>query len=518
MQQLHRYVQSLCIMIITSACISVARPCVDGTLNVKFGKPASAVPGYVFTTFTGASNCTGLLSLANGTIIATGYANSGLDTNNFAAALYTSNGTQLLTNTLAFGTNSNDTAYACALRNECNSARCTFVMAGSSNVLSPTGSDVALASLNCTDLSLDTHFNPNGNPNHMLRPGTVVTQIPGLSESQAYAVAVQPNDGKIVAVGFGFNADNVSTAIVIRYNPDGSLDNTFNNTGIKTFNFSDPLLGVGDSQLYAIAISKIDGLIYVAGTASFSASGKFAIASFNPNGSFNKNFNGTGMALTTFPSLLAGHKSFSQANALALLDYGTCDTNQRIIAVGYTRPTGSLGTIYSIALASYTPLGSLDCQFGNKGKVITPIYDTTGRPLNAHATAALIEINCREIRKILVAGWSGFNASNSFTAVRYDTRGKLDKSFGMNGISISNGGGNELGNALTLVNDNGFVIGGVSNDLNSHSFDFTLAGYILCPCTPCKPCAPLCIPCSTHTPCFAYSPALVPSFTPCNRY
>lgn len=102
-----------------------------------------------------------------------------------------------------------------------------------------------------TDGSLDTTFSNDG----------IVTTYLGSYLSWAYAIAIQ-SDGKIVVAGEydGGNISNLDFAIV-RYNSDGSLDNTFDNDGIV---ITDVTSGNVVDNLHAVAIQS-DGKIVVTG-------------------------------------------------------------------------------------------------------------------------------------------------------------------------------------------------------------------------------------------------------------
>src|SRR5262249_60190863 len=61
--------------------------------------------------------------------------------------------------------------------------------------------------------------------------GTVTTAI-GAGDDIAFAILQQP-DGKLVTAGYGYDA-SVYDIELARYNPDGTLDTTFNGTGKVT--------------------------------------------------------------------------------------------------------------------------------------------------------------------------------------------------------------------------------------------------------------------------------------------
>src|SRR5206468_120486 len=85
-------------------------------------------------------------------------------------------------------------------------------------------------------------------------------------------VALQA-DGKIVGVG------GVSAVVVMRLNPDGAFDPSFNTTGWRVFGYGGPL---GSSDGHAVAVQP-DGKVVVAGS-YVGADEDFALARVNPDG------------------------------------------------------------------------------------------------------------------------------------------------------------------------------------------------------------------------------------------
>src|SRR5262249_9853318 len=127
--------------------------------------------------------------------------------------------------------------------------------------------------------SLDTTFNGSGR---------VTTPVGGSANS----VAIQA-DGKIIAAGESRNGS--SAFVLVRYNADGSLDTSFNGTGTVITSVGNA--GSGGSDL---AI-QIDGKIVVAGYSLAAAdnwrTADFAIVRYNPDGSLDTSFGGTGKIL-----------------------------------------------------------------------------------------------------------------------------------------------------------------------------------------------------------------------------
>jgi uncharacterized delta-60 repeat protein len=118
--------------------------------------------------------------------------------------------------------------------------------------------------------------------------GTVITDISGTNDYMS-KMAVQ-EDGKLVAIGI-IGANSTYSSVVIRYNADGSLDESFGNKGIV-------ISEIGESPAaYGIAIQK-DGKIVVVGTASKNNVPAFGVARYTNDGRLDTSFGENGLAIT----------------------------------------------------------------------------------------------------------------------------------------------------------------------------------------------------------------------------
>ena len=261
--------------------------------------------------------------------------------------------------------------------------------------------------------ALDTSFNGTG----------IVTTLIG-SGSGGNAVAIQ-GDGKIVVAGNGTGPFSDQDITVVRYNPNGSLDNSFDTDGIVTT----PIAGnqVGN----AVAI-QTDGKIVVAG----SDEGEFAVLRYNSNGSLDTSFDGDGIATTAIDTGVDG------GNGVAL------QTDGKIVVAGF----GSLGVI---AVARYNSNGSLDVSFNGSGK----LSDPDAGPGNAVA----IQPN----GKIVVAGGALNGQDEDFAVVRYNSNGARDSSYGNGGeVEVdASGGGDDEASAIALDSTGRAVVAGTSGGL-----------------------------------------------------
>jgi uncharacterized delta-60 repeat protein len=105
-------------------------------------------------------------------------------------------------------------------------------------------------------------------------------------------VLLQP-DGKIVCVGFAV-ISSIDGALV-RFNSDGTLDNSFGTAGKVTTDYT----GGATERLYGTCLQP-DGKIIVCGTAYVSTDDDFIVARYNSNGSLDNTFNGSGFRSIDF--------------------------------------------------------------------------------------------------------------------------------------------------------------------------------------------------------------------------
>jgi uncharacterized delta-60 repeat protein len=130
-------------------------------------------------------------------------------------------------------------------------------------------------------------LNPNGtaDPSFSL-DGRVITNVGG--NDAAYAVALQA-DGKIVAAGYKSQGDFLSFAIA-RYNPNGSLDTTFNRTGKKSFSIEPNLPSSG----YDVLVQPNRKIVVVGRSGGAGIANNLALARLYPNGIFDTTLNASG--------------------------------------------------------------------------------------------------------------------------------------------------------------------------------------------------------------------------------
>jgi len=249
--------------------------------------------------------------------------------------------------------------------------------------------------------------------------GKVITDFGNFSHS-ARALAIQ-DDGKIVAAG-----ESSLDFGLARYNPDGSLDSSFDGDGKVTTD-----IGPFDVA-FAVAV-QVDGKIVAAGGTSPSGyCCQFALARYNADGSLDTTFDADGKVTTAFTG-------DTRAFAMAIQPDG------KIVAAGGTSTPFSSG----FALARYNSDGSLDTSFDGDGKVTTAF--------GGFADVAL-GLVIQPDGRLVAAGKGG--ASNDFVLARYDVDGSLDSSFGTGGRVTTDFGGFDGANGLALQTDGKIVAAG----------------------------------------------------------
>lgn len=240
--------------------------------------------------------------------------------------------------------------------------------------------------------------------------GKVVTELEVGSAGEA--VAVQP-DGKILVAG---SIRSLAPRFgLVRYNPDGTLDETFSSDGIQSTGFGD------DAGLAEAIALQPNGKILVAGTLFFGGDEDFALVRYNPNGSLDATFDGDGKATT--PIGPGG----DHARAMTL-------QGEKIAVAGFAQESADPSAEVDFAVARYNANGSLDNTFDGDGRVTTPV-SVPGRPEDVQAVLAQPD------GRIVVGGRADESGSfdNGFALVRYNTNGALDTNFSGDGILVDTG-------------------------------------------------------------------------------
>jgi uncharacterized delta-60 repeat protein len=276
-------------------------------------------------------------------------------------------------------------------------------------------------------------FNPDGSLDASFDGDGKVTTDLGPFHDTAKSAAIQ-SDGKIVVVGFTnsisqYDGLRKSDIAVVRYNTNGSLDTSFGTNGIVITESQGGL----SSSANSVAIQS-DGRIVVAG--EINGMSDLALIRYNNNGSVDTSFDGDGIrtinaAIASEPPKIALH-------------------NGKIVFVSYRY----FDRYFYIARFNHD--GSLDASFDSDGQVITSF----------NYAIALGDVAIQSDGKILITG-SGVPVDNlDFLLMRYLENGSLDSSFGTNGVLTTDFGTKQgdLATDIGIQSDEKIIVVGHHNN------------------------------------------------------
>src|SRR5439155_74775 len=221
--------------------------------------------------------------------------------------------------------------------------------------------------------------------------GQVITPILSGYDG-AGALVLQP-DGKLVAAGHAYNANN-NTLALVRYNADGSLDGNFGTGGKVT-------TAIGTAGGGAAVVLHHHGELVAAGCTSSGDRTAIALVRCPANGSLDQSCGTVGKVSTSIGSI------DDEAIALVLQPDG------KLVAAGYASSASNT----AFALVRYNADGSLDTSFGTGGKVTTPI-ESIGNQVFA--------LVLQPDGKLVAAGYSNNGSNQDFALARYRPQGNVD--------------------------------------------------------------------------------------------
>lgn len=278
-------------------------------------------------------------------------------------------------------------------------------------------------------------------------------------KDRAHDVALQPSDGKLVAVGLAGGAGG--RFALARYNTDGSLDSTFGSDGKVATNLTSQR-----DEILAAIIQPSDEKIVVAGRAS----GNLALARYNADGTLDDTFGGDGKVTTSFsrgsdfawdvvlqPSdgkiVVGGGANWSGRDPRALLarynSDGTLDptfSGDGRVTANYTGGSDYIDDVEVQASDGTIVTGGSANYFGHASLAINR-YDADGTPDSTFGGDGAITTAFAGVRswcfalalqpsdgKIVAAGQAG----GAQAVARYNTDGSLDSTFSGDGRATTN--------------------------------------------------------------------------------
>lgn len=248
---------------------------------------------------------------------------------------------------------------------------------------------------------------------------------------EAKDVAIQ-TDGKILVAGTSNLNFNIQFALV-RFNEDGTLDNTFSEDGIANVQFGSSNF----SSAECLAIQP-DGKILVAGTTFSGNFYQLAMVRLNIDGTLDNTFSGDGLFTSTFATNVF-------CGAIAL------DNDGSIVAAG---ASGLLGADNHISVIRVQGNGTLDIGFGNNGLQRVDIGTQSG------ALSVIVQND----GKIVAAGRTDDGVYNDFAVTRFLSNGSLDATFDGDGKrTFSLAEYDDYATSLLQLPNGKLLLGGISN-------------------------------------------------------
>jgi len=285
----------------------------------------------------------------------------------------------------------------------------------------------ALAANFTNDFSL-VRYNPNGTPDNSFGTnGKLYADVGGRNDIVPI-ILLQP-DGKIVLVGQSRNAQDRNTISIFRFNADGTTDSSFGTNGVALSAFTTSGTR-GDTP--GDAVLQPDGKIVVTGAWQGTA---FCVGRFNADGSVDNNFGTSGnLCATTSPA------GTGLLNSIAL------QTDGKIVVAGEFAT--SFTSPFNFIVFRFNQNGTQDASFDGDGYVITDFDSSYDEARSVHVLAD---------GKILAVGRSGINAGTlyHFGLARYNANGTLDTSFDGDGKAVAfpdNTAGSEDYSSVLMAN------------------------------------------------------------------
>ena len=272
-------------------------------------------------------------------------------------------------------------------------------------------------------------YNSNGSLDDTFGTGGIVTtEFDGYAE--AMGVALQA-DGKIVVAGTGGSSANNTLFAVVRYNTDGSLDETFAFGGVVTRRFGFV------ARIMDLAIQS-DGKIIVAGEGG--SRGGATLARYNPDGLPDVTFGDSGVTQVKPASF--GFSSVLRPRGMQL------QTDQKSVVAGGC----VIANVSHFCVSRYNEDGSLDNTFDFDGVAVTDLF-------NGPSGSEAVDLAIQPDGKIVVAGQLFHEFGSVPVLARYEEQGFLDPTFNNNVVEIFSSL-QFRPNAVTLKSDGKIVIAG----------------------------------------------------------
>lgn len=268
-------------------------------------------------------------------------------------------------------------------------------------------------------------FQPNGTPDPEFGRGDGRVTIDLGGRDFAFDLALGER-GRIVVAGRRERAASSVMAVAV-LGPRGRLDDRFSKDGVAFVGF-----GKRFQDATAVAIGASDRIV-LGGAASNAAASRWALARLRPNGSRDRTFGGDGRVT------LNVSRTDEQINDVAIVARG------RIVVVG----SAAKGLSPRIALGRFLIGGRLDRRFGDRGVKVTNV---------APGADIGYGLASQPDGKVVVAAQVANGGTGAWGVLRYGRNGRLDDTFGRDGVRILSFGPDFEFARSVVVQPNGRIV------------------------------------------------------------
>lgn len=338
--------------------------------------------------------------------------------------------------------------------------------------------------------------------------GKVTTDVSPLAVTSFLRDVLLLPDEKLIGIGgLGSNVgSNNLDLIMVKYNSNGTLDNTFGYQGIQ---IHDLLPGEDHSDYFRKAALQPDGKIVCTGAIQ-SGNAKYVMVSrFLPNGNLDNTFGnggfttysynsqiefeGISLAIQTDGKIVIGCRAVPLDTGLVIryqqdgiIDYtfgvnGICPVNYALETIildqnDYIYVAGDIGNTWPVfstdaAISRLYGNGTIDSTYGENGLAR---FNYTSQLGSSYQFTKSYAISLQPNGNILVGGYSQSTSNDSkFALASINQNGVLDSSFADNGKRIVDMPGTfERITSVTILSDGKIYCAG--NEINA-SYNFALA-------------------------------------------